>query len=126
MEHVARRPEAVVGRQDDGRLRAGDGHELCNEPVERAEVPLAALDHLALPARRTRRAAGRVDKAPAEVLQLVHPVEQHADQVGGLLVHQQTGDLKPALLARDMKLDPVGVLVVGTALDRLDLELHIQ
>ena len=97
-----------------------------DQPIERAEVALAALDHLPLPGGRLLRPAGGIDEAPAQVLELVDAVEHHGDQVGRLRLHQVAQDLRPPLLAADVELDELGVLVLGAAVDRLDLELHVE
>ena len=126
MEDVLGRAEAVVGRDDDRRVGARVVDDAGEQPVERAEVIGAQVDQLLFPGGRVLRPAGGVDEPPAEVLELVDAVEHDPDQVGLLLLHQVAADLGPAPLAADVELDPLDVLLLGAAVDRLDLHLHVE
>src|SRR5579862_3568407 len=79
------------------------------------------------PRRRVFGPECRIDEAPAQMLQLVGPVEHDRDEVRLLLVLEQVADdLEPALLPTQMELDPVGVFLGCAAFDRLRLELHVE
>ena len=126
-EQVPGRAEPVVGRHHHGDVLAGQPGDLGDRRVEAAEVALAELDHLALPVRRRGGPERRVDEPPAEVLELVDAIEHDRHQVRvGVLAQEVAQHLQPALLAARVQLDPLGVLVLGAALDRLRLELHVE
>ena len=126
MEHLAGRPEAVIGCQHDGRLGARELDDFRDQPVERAEVPVAQRDHVPLPGARMLGVAGGIDEPPAQVLELVDAVEHHSHQVGRIGLHQVAQNLGPSLLAADMEFDEVRELLVRAAVDGLDLELHVE
>ncbi len=69
----------------------------------------------------------RVQKAPADMLKLIHAIEENRDDVGGLLRHQMPRDSEPLALSADMQVDQALVVFFAVAaLKRAFFESHIH